>query len=86
MGLSLLLKASSTWVAVAWWRWGRLTRSSKWVVLQWRQLEVHRAAQARGRAMIFQDYRLRIALVVRDYGLLARDEAPADSRARHGAV
>ncbi|WP_394789291.1 antibiotic biosynthesis monooxygenase family protein [Rhodoferax sp.] len=52
-------------------------------VLQWRQLEAHRVAQAKGRASIFADYRLRIASVVRDYGLHQRDEAPADSRARH---
>lgn len=52
-------------------------------VQQWRQLEAHRAAQAKGRASIFQDYRLRIASVVRDYGLHERDQAPADSRARH---
>lgn len=50
---------------------------------QWRQLEAHRAAQARGRETLFADYRLRIASVVRDYGLHERTEAPADSRARH---
>jgi len=30
------------------------------------------------------EYRLRIAEVIRDYGLNERDEAPADSRAAHG--
>ena len=49
----------------------------------WRQLEAHRAAQARGREALFADYRLRIASVVRDYGLHQRDQAPADSRSRH---
>jgi heme-degrading monooxygenase HmoA len=53
-------------------------------VAQWRRLEAHRDAQARGRAMVFKDYRLRIASVVRDYGLNERDEAPADSKAVHG--
>lgn len=53
-------------------------------VLQWRQREAHRAAQHAGRASLFAGYRLRIASVVRDYGLHERDEAPADSRARHG--
>lgn len=53
-------------------------------VLQWRQLEAHRAAQQAGRARLFADYRLRIASVVRDYGLHERDEAPGDSRLRHG--
>jgi heme-degrading monooxygenase HmoA len=50
----------------------------------WRQLESHRAAQAAGRATMFRDYRIRIVQVVRDYGLQQRDEAPADSRERHG--
>ncbi len=50
----------------------------------WRELDEHRAAQAAGRGGIFADYRLRVAGVIRDYGLNERDEAPADSRARHG--
>jgi hypothetical protein len=33
---------------------------------------------------MFKDYRLRVAAVMRDYGLHERDEAPADSRALHG--
>ena len=51
---------------------------------QWRQLEAHRAAQSAGRQGVFDDYRLRIAAVVRDYGLLEREQAPADSQRRHG--
>lgn len=51
-------------------------------VAQWRRLEAHRGAQAAGRAAIFADYRLRIAAVLRDYGLHERAQAPADSRAR----
>jgi hypothetical protein len=39
--------------------------------------------QAQGRAGVFRDYRLRIAGVIRDYGLNDREEAPADSRAAH---
>ena len=50
----------------------------------WRNLPQHRAAQAKGRAGIFQDYRLRIASVMRDYGMLDRDQAPDDSRTKHG--
>ena len=50
----------------------------------WRNLEKHRAAQAAGRGGLFADYRLRVASVVRDYGLEARDDAPADSRQLHG--
>ena len=53
-------------------------------VAQWRNLDAHRMAQAHGRAGVFADYRLRVAYVVRDYGLHAHDEAPADARAVHG--
>ena len=38
----------------------------------------HRAAQDRGRHEVFDDYRLRVAAVVRDYGMFERDEAPQD--------
>ena len=51
---------------------------------QWRQLEAHRVAQSAGRQGVFDDYRLRIAAVVRDYGMLERQQAPADSQRRHG--
>ena len=47
---------------------------------RWRNLERHRVAQARGRANIFADYRLRVASVVRDYGMHDRDQAPAEGR------
>ncbi|MGO4379367.1 antibiotic biosynthesis monooxygenase [Pseudoduganella sp. RAF19] len=53
-------------------------------VAQWRQLEAHRSAQSAGRHALFQNYRLRIASVVRDYGMNEREQAPADSRARNG--
>jgi heme-degrading monooxygenase HmoA len=45
-------------------------------VAAWREVEAHRAAQARGREALFRDYRLRIAHVVRDYGLRDREQAP----------
>ena len=51
---------------------------------RWRTLAAHRGAQAKGRGGIFDDYRLRIAGVVRDYGMFERAEAPSDSRASHG--
>ncbi|MDC7705854.1 antibiotic biosynthesis monooxygenase family protein [Vogesella indigofera] len=51
---------------------------------QWRQLEAHRMAQATGRDGVFADYRLRVATVLRDYGMNERTAAPADSRQRHG--
>jgi len=47
---------------------------------RWRRLEAHRAAQRRGREELFAHYRLRVAEVVRDYGLDDRAQAPADSR------
>jgi heme-degrading monooxygenase HmoA len=49
----------------------------------WRNLPAHREAQAAGRATMFKDYQLRIAEVIRDYGLAQREQAPADSRRVH---
>ena len=67
---------------------GRLLSLSFWrdeaAVARWRQVEAHRDTQQRGRAHIFSDYRLRVAAVVRDYGLNDRAQAPLDSRAVHG--
>ena len=54
-------------------------------VRAWRNRPEHRATQKKGRAGVFADYRLRIAHVVRDYGLTDRDQAPPDSRAAHEA-
>ena len=45
----------------------------------WRQLEAHRAAQAKGRGGIFTDYRLRVTSVIRDYGMFEREQVPSDS-------
>jgi len=50
---------------------------------QWRNISAHRNAQAKGRASVFKDYRIRIASVIRDYGMYERDEAPADSKVKH---
>ena len=49
----------------------------------WRNVAEHRAAQAQGRGGIFKDYRLRIASVIRDYGINDRAGAPADSKVVH---
>ena len=54
-------------------------------VTAWRNLEPHRTAQAAGRSGVFRDYRLRVAEVTRDYGMTARDQAPADSARHYGA-
>ncbi|MFH7013041.1 antibiotic biosynthesis monooxygenase family protein [Flavobacterium sp. FlaQc-52] len=48
-------------------------------ILQWRNLEMHRFAQTKGREEIFKEYHLRIANVSRDYGMFDRKEAPKDS-------
>lgn len=59
---------------------GKVLSLSFWrdeaAVTQWRELQQHRAAQARGRAAVFENYRLRVAEVLRDYGLRDREEAP----------
>ena len=51
----------------------------------WRNMRGHRATQRLGREGVFADYRLRIAGVLRDYGLHDRVQAPDDSVAAHGA-
>ncbi len=55
-------------------------------VRHWRNTAAHRATQARGRAGVFADYRLRVADVLRDYGMVNRTEAPADSLAAHPPI
>lgn len=66
---------------------GKLLSLSFWrdeqAVQAWRQLEPHRTAQAKGRASVFEDYRLRVAGVLRDYGMSERAQAPGDSRGFH---
>lgn len=60
---------------------GRLLSLSFWrdeaAVAAWRSDPSHRAGQAAGRNGIFAAYRLRVAEVIRDYGLHDRDQAPA---------
>lgn len=67
---------------------GKILSLSFWrdedAVKQWRNLEVHRKAQAAGRRSIFENYRLRVAGVIRDYGLNEREQAPNDSINIHG--
>jgi heme-degrading monooxygenase HmoA len=67
---------------------GKLLSLSFWrdeaAVQAWRNRASHRAAQAEGRTGVFRDYRLRVAGVIRDYGMHAREEAPADSKGVHG--
>jgi heme-degrading monooxygenase HmoA len=53
-------------------------------VRNWRNLQKHREAQAKGRGGIFSSYRLRVCQVLRDYEMDKRGEAPRDSVALHG--
>ena len=66
---------------------GKLLSLSFWrdhdAIDAWRRLAAHRAAQRRGRQTLFRHYRLRVAEVVRDYGMNDRAQAPPDSRAAH---
>jgi heme-degrading monooxygenase HmoA len=63
---------------------GKVLSLSFWrdeeAVRQWRNLAQHREAQRAGRQSIFQEYRLRVAHVLRDYGMNERAQAPEDSR------
>ena len=67
---------------------GKILSLSFWrdeqAVARWREQSNHRAAQAAGRTEVFDDYRLRVAAVVRDYGMTDRAEAPTDSLTLHG--
>jgi heme-degrading monooxygenase HmoA len=58
-------------LSLSWWR-------DEASVARWRQLEQHRAAQRAGRERIFRDYRLRVAEVLRDYGMSERAQVPAN--------
>lgn len=51
-----------------------------------RERETHRSAQSQGRQGVLSNYRLRVAQVLRDYGLNERDEAPLDSRLHHNST
>ena len=66
---------------------GKILSLSIWrdedAVRRWRNLDEHRRAQALGRDSVFADYRLRVAQVLRDYGMDERAEAPDDSKAAH---
>ena len=59
---------------------GKILSLSFWrdeqAVERWRAQLDHRAAQRTGRGGIFRDYRLRVASVLRDYGMFEREQAP----------
>ena len=57
------------YVSISYWRDADAVRA-------WRTHTEHQQAQAKGRQEIFADYRIRVAQVVRDYGIYDRAEAP----------
>lgn len=68
------LTRTGTYLSLSFWR-------DEAAVRAWRTNALHRGGQQEGRSVVFDDYRLRVAAVVRDYGMFERDQAPADSRA-----
>ena len=66
---------------------GKLLSLSFWrdeaALDEWRKLSAHRSAQKAGRDIMFDDYRLRVVSVIRDYGMFDRDQVPVDSLAFH---
>ncbi len=59
---------------------GKILSLSFWrdedAVRRWREFEAHRSAQRAGRSGVFRDYRLRVAGVIRDYGMHDRAQVP----------
>ncbi|MCG9731896.1 antibiotic biosynthesis monooxygenase [Shewanella sp. Isolate13] len=67
---------------------GKVLSLSFWrdeeAIKEWRCLEGHRLAQSKGRNSVFESYRLRVAGVIRDYGMEERSQVPRDSIEAHG--
>lgn len=59
---------------------GKLCSLSFWedeeAIRQWREFDLHRLAQEKGKRDIFSDFRIRVAEVVRDYSMNDRQHAP----------
>lgn len=66
------LTTEGKYLSISFWR-------DEEALLAWRRHAHHRRAQHSGRHEMFADYRLRVASVLRDYGMFERDEAPADA-------
>jgi heme-degrading monooxygenase HmoA len=87
-GLKPMLEATDGFISVE--RFESLAQPGKFLSLSfwrdedavraWRTHALHRESQREGREVVFEDYRLRVAAVLRDYGLRERAQAPADSR------
>lgn len=71
------LSAPKKLLSLSYWR-------DEEAVKAWRALSKHRDAQTKGRAGVFEGYRLKVASVLRDYGMHDRTEAPSDSQTVHG--
>jgi heme-degrading monooxygenase HmoA len=61
---------------------GKILSLSMWrdeqALADWRAHSGHQSAQGEGRHATFANYRLRVASVIRDYGLNDREQAPSD--------
>jgi len=68
---------SGKFVALSFWR-------DEEAVIAWRNVVEHRQIQGGSRKAVFDDYRLRVASVIRDYSMHDRGEAPHDSIDAHG--
>jgi len=59
---------------------GKILSLSFWrdetAIAAWRNQAEHRVVQKKGRDGIFKDYRLRVAEVSRDYGMVDREQVP----------
>lgn len=66
------LTTPGKYLSVSFWR-------DEEAVAEWRRQAQHRRAQHLGRSDIFAGYRLRVAQVIRDYGMDERAGAPADA-------
>lgn len=71
------LTTKGKYLSLSFWRDEEAVRA-------WRNKDEHRLAQCEGRHGVFANYRLRVASVLRDYGLNERDQAPDDSLGIHG--
>jgi len=71
------LTTKGKYLSLSFWRDEEAVRA-------WRNVEGHRQAQAQGRDEIFADYRIRVVNILRDYSMIERRHAPADSQAVHG--
>jgi len=66
------LSTEGKYLSLSFWR-------DEAAVRRWREHARHHGAQARGRAEIFDDYRIRVVQTVRDYGMTDREEAPQEA-------